>query len=384
MPSKKYMKIAVVTNAPNPYRIPLFNQIKEELSELNLEFKVIFGSKGYARRRWELNLNDCRFDFEILNSRKIKLGNNEKIMFSYSGLLKVVNREQPELIIIIGYSLGTLKLFFRSFFKKTKYIIWSGSLIKKGRNDSFLRMLYRKILISRAVGFIAYGSKAKEYLISLGASEDKIQVAINTVDTEFFRVEIEKLRKHSSADISLIHLTYIGYLEPRKNVLKILEIVQLLSKKRNDFVLDIVGDGSDKKQLQDFVEKVGLSDVVYFHGFKQKQELPRFLAISSCFLFQTDFDIWGLVLNEAMAAGLPCISSIRAGATFDLIRDGETGFAMDFNETEKVVERIHWILGNPKEAERIGKNASKFISENVTIEKSAKGFVRAIKEMSVI
>lgn len=56
---------------------------------------------------------------------------------------------------------------------------------------------------------------------------------------------------------------------------------------------------------------------------------------SHCFLFQTDFDIWDLVLVEAMSAGLPCISSIHAGATHDLIKDGVTGFAMNLSENRR-------------------------------------------------
>ena len=101
---------------------------------------------------------------------------------------------------------------------------------------------------------------------------------------------------------------------------------------------------------------------------------------SHCFLLQTDLDIWGLVLVEAMSAGLPCIASIHAGATNDLIKDGVTGFAMDFSETEEVVDKVNWILENPELSKEIGQNASRFIAENVSIEKSAAGFVKAIPE----
>lgn len=371
-------RIMLVTNIPNPYRIPLFNQLNSKLQGMDLELKVVFGAKGYERRKWDIDLEDCQFDFEILKSRKLKLGAAERIMFSYKGLLRAINRYEPEIIIIIGYSLGTFKLFLRSFFKKTKYIIWSGSVSKEGRNDTFLRICYRKLLIARAVGFVAYGQKAKDYLISLGAPEDRIQIAINTVDTEFFRVETEKLRSRSVGNNSPRHLTYIGYLEPRKNVMRILEVVKLLNRQRNDFVLAIIGDGSDKKRLTDFADQNGLNNVVSFHGFKQKDELPEFLAKSSCFLFQTDFDIWGLVLNEAMAAGIPCISSINAGATNDLIIEGKTGFALDFAHRQDVLEKINLILDDPQLAETLGTNAQKHIEEHASIEKSASGFVKAI------
>ena len=79
---------------------------------------------------------------------------------------------------------------------------------------------------------------------------------------------------------------------------------------------------------------------------------------SHCFLLQTDLDIWGPVLIEAVAVGIPCISSIHAGATHDLITDGVTGFAVNFSGTEEVVDRVNCIPENPELSKEIGQNAA--------------------------
>jgi len=63
-----------------------------------------------------------------------------------------------------------------------------------------------------------------------------------------------------------------------------------------------------------------------------------------------------------------------------LIKEGVTGFAMDFSETEEVVDKVNWILENPELSKEVGQNASRFIAENVSIEKSAAGFVSAITD----
>ena len=118
-----------------------------------------------------------------------------------------------------------------------------------------------------------------------------------------------------------------------------------------------------------------------FEGFRQKSEVVEHLDRASCFLFPSEFDIWGLVLNEAMAAGLPCLASIHAGATADLIVDGVTRFAVDFIDSRKVSDLVEWILDNPREAKLIGDKASAFISEQATIQKSAVGFVGAISRL---
>jgi glycosyltransferase involved in cell wall biosynthesis len=277
-----------------------------------------------------------------------------------------------------AFSIATMKLWWRSFLQKTPYIIWSGAINHKDKPDSFLRQLQRKILVRRAAGFIAYGTKAKEYLVSLGVEPDKIEIGINTVETEFFKKEAGKNCNNPEMNKDKKRLLYIGHLSLRKNVMKLLKVIDVLSQRRSDFIFDIVGDGKDRTQLEKYVEKNQLRDFVKFHGFMQKSDISLFMASSDCFLFQTDFDVWGLVLVEAMAAGLPCIASIHAGATHDLIKDGVTGFAMDFSETEKAAKRIGWILDNRESSKKIGQNACCFIEENVNLEKSAERFVKAI------
>lgn len=374
--SKKIKKVLIVTNIPTPYRIPLFNELKKQLQEKNIGFKVIFGGNTYSRRKWKIDLGQCHFDYSILNSRTIKLGSKEKTMFFYSGLTKKILEIKPDLIVTIGFSWATLKVFFLSFFNNYKFIIWSGSI--SGRSYSLLRKIFRRILLRKASGFIAYGTKAKEYLISLGADEKKIHISLNTTDTDFYAKRSKEIRDSCNFDKTKKKLLYIGYLSSRKNVRKLLEAMIDLKKQRNDFILDIVGSGSEKSSLESFVKKNSLNDHVIFNGYKQKEEIPFFLAQCDCFLFQTDFDIWGLVLNEALAAAVPCISSINAGATFDLIREGVTGFALDFSDLRSLTEKINWILDHPEKAMQIGAKAAEFIKNKANIKKSTADFVAAL------
>jgi glycosyltransferase involved in cell wall biosynthesis len=369
-------KIMIVTNIPNPYRIPLFNELNDRLKQRGITLKVAFGALKYAGRKFELDMNECRFDYTILNSLNIFLFFKEKPLFTYGGLLKLVKKERPDKIIIIGFSPGTLKLWLRSFINKTPLIIWSGTIPTS--EHSLLRRMQRKLMMKRASGYIAYGSKAKEYLVSLGADPVDVYVAVNTVDTTFFSTKTSQLRQGLEEKENRKRLTYVGYLIPRKNVSRVLEAVKALAAVRNDFVLDIIGDGPDRAKLEAFVKENRIPGFVKFHGFRQKQDLPFFLARSYCFLFQTDFDIWGLVLNEAMAAGVPCISSIHAGATHDLVIEGETGFAVDFSKTGEVVKRINWLLDHSLEARRIGEKAKQFIREHASLDASVAGFMDAI------
>jgi len=374
-------KVFVITNIPTPYRIPLFNELNRQLEEKGIKLKVLFGALGYRRRKWEIDMSECNFEYEVLSSKKIPYHDPEKASFTYSDLHRVIQKENPSVIISNGFSIATTKLWLRSWFQSTPYIIWSEAISRRNESVSLLRRIHRKILSRKAFGFIACGTKAKEYLISLGSDEKKITIGMSTVDTEFFRKEAEKIRSDLKTSVSKRHLLYIGHLTKGKRIDQLFETIKVLSGKRKDFVLELVGDGAESENLKTLAEQLNIEEFVRFEGFRQKADLPKYLSIADCFVFPSEYDVWGLVLVEAMAAGLPCIASIHAGATYDLIQEGVTGFAMDFSEVEKVAEKINWILDNPEKSKEIGRSASGFIAENVSLQKSAKGFLRAIERI---
>ncbi|MFC2141355.1 glycosyltransferase family 4 protein [Acidobacteriota bacterium] len=375
-------KVLLVTNIPNPYRIPLFNELNSQFKERNIDFKVIFASTSESYRKWQLEMSDCQFNWEKLNSRSITISSSESIIYLYNGLVKLIKQENPNIVITIGFSFSTMILWMRSWFRKTKYIIWSGAIYNSHNPDSFLRRIQRKILIRRASAFIAYGKLAKDYLVSLGAPGNKTYIAINTVDTDYFGAEtaLKEIKCDNNPDPKI--LLFVGYFIERKRIDLLLHLVKNLLLKRKDFLLKLVGDGPDLSRMKELAITMGVEDAVVFDGYKQKNELPDYFAQSDCFLFPTEHDIWGLVLVEAMAAGIPCISSIKAGATNDIIINGFNGFALDFTDTTTVAEKVNYILDNPSAAKKLGQNAAAYITEHVNIQRSAIGFMDAVSCVS--
>lgn len=370
--------VLLVTNIPTPYRIPLFNAMAEAFARSGYGLKVAFGASGYARRNWAINMDECRFDYEILPSTLFHIGKSESASFTYRGLWRVLRREDPVVTIITGYSLGTLKLWFRKLLFGDPYIIWSGAIADASVPTPCLRTVQRRLLVRTAAAFVAYGSRAKRYLETLGARSDRISIGINTVDTNFYRQRAvaEGRDRHRAKDFNLICL---GDLSSRKRVDLALRAVKLVSESRRDFRLRLIGDGPERAALEDLANELEVCDIVRFEGFKQKDEVASILASTHCLLFPSRFDVWGLVLVEAMAAGIPCIASVRAGATDDLIQDEVTGFAADFEESRTVANRIEWMLDNRDAARDMGAAAAEFIELNVSLERSAEGFVEAVK-----
>lgn len=376
----KTSRVLLITNIPTPYRIPLFNLLAGELEARGVALRVLFAAPGYERRQWQVDMGQARFDYSFLKPGRFKRPGAEGVLFFYSGLYAEIRRDSPAAVIVIGFSLATLKLWLLSFFKKIPFIIWSGSIITRGRKDSRLRGLFRRILVRRATGFIAYGSRAKAYLQDLGADPGKIEIAINTTDTEFYRQQTARERENPVKGAKK-ELLYVGHLTARKRLDLVFFAVKELYARRRDFELVLVGDGPQRPELERLASELGIAGIVRFVGFKQKLEIPAFLARADCFLFPSEYDVWGLVLVEAMSAGLVCLSSIQAGATADLVIDGQTGFALDFEDRGAVTDRLAWVLDNPGEAGAIGRRAAQWIAENVTLADSVRGFEKALEKV---
>ncbi len=321
-------------------------------------------------------MDKCCFQWDVLNSFRLPTGNVENAVFTYSGLGNILRANTDALIIVSGFSFAAVKVYLRSLRYKTPYLVWSGAINNNNRLRTMLQHLYRVLLVSKARGCIAYGKLAKNYLISLGADPSSVSVGINTVDTSLFRFDRERRKRYS--DCNRREFIYIGDLSVRKRVDLLLIAVAQLARHRSDFLVRLVGTGPEYDSLNQLSRRFCLENIVKFEGFRQQEDVACLLACSHYFVFPTGYDIWGLVLIEAMAAGLTCLSSIHAGATHDLIIDGVNGFTVNFEDTAGVVRLMNWVLDHPAECDQIGENASRLINNQVTISLSAKGFIDAI------
>lgn len=367
--------IALVTNIPTPYRVPLFRELDQQLQARGYRLVVVFGGQGYSRRLFQLDPDDFGFEHHFLDGSKWEGQDSEKTRFLFRGLSRRLRRLDPAAVIVSGFSIATVKVILSG----RPCIIWNGSITSAFRKEGFVKRSIRKVLAGRARAFVAYGSAARTYLIGLGASASDVFIGINTVDTAYFSRETEKCRRQVLVSDTRKRLLTISYLSPRKGMDRLLETVRQLAVLRNDFTVEIIGEGSERRALEQFVQANGMQAVVHFAGHLQRSDLPSRLAAASLFLFQTNFDIWGLTVNEAMAAGVPVCCSPNAGSAADLIHERETGFIVDFSDPVNAASLLNELLDQPELLQRAGTTAASFISRKATLEVSAQGFVSAIR-----
>lgn len=98
----------------------------------------------------------------------------------------------------------------------------------------------------------------------------------------------------------------------------------------------LCGDGQLRPQIEKYITQLALEDTIHLPGFLQQDELLPYFAHASCFIHASIQEQWGLVVNEAMAAGLPVLVSNRCGCFEDLITEGVNGFGFNPENSQQL------------------------------------------------
>lgn len=364
--------VLIATNVPTPYRMPLFDALGRKLDELNLRLHVVFGTANESRRKWQVDLNRQHFTSEFLEGWSIPLGADSPT-YLHGGFLPALRRVRPCLVVVSGFAPVAVQCLLARACGGPPYVIWSGARHHHGR----WRGLQRKLLLACSAGSIVYGTEAYNYLLRLNESPERVRISINTVDTSFFAVDEGTI---GPAEFSQpARFLCVGYLYPQKRVDLVLDAAAELAKRRRDFKVVVVGEGDQRQILETRVRALALEDVVEFRGDLPAEGVKSELRKARALLFPSDYDIWGLVVVEAMAMGIPCLASVRSGVTEDLVIDGHNGFRVDFHEPKLTAELMERLLDDPMLSRLMGGRARSHVAANASMDIAAGQFAEAIR-----
>lgn len=377
----KKKKIAIFHNIISPHIIPLFEKLARQK---DIEVKIFFCSETETNRIWKADVGD-KFDYKILPKWQIEL--RGKDLFTYfinPTIIPELVKYNPDVIISAGWDIFAYQIAFlyAKLFRK-KFILWSGSTKYEKSWRRTIALPLVKLMVWGSDAYIAYGTRAKEYLISLGAKAEKIFIAYNTIDVDFFQKEVEKWKEQKSKIKKQLGIKtaktvlYVGQLIERKGVKYLIEGFGKFKKEFKDVSLLIAGYGPQENGLKKLAKRKKISDVIFPGGVDWK-ESPKFYAISDVFVLPSLEEVWGLVINEAMAAGLPVIGTSVAGASADLIKQGENGFIIKSASVMEVYQALKKILTSEQERERMSKISLKLI-KNFTYMRAIEGIKDSIK-----
>jgi glycosyltransferase involved in cell wall biosynthesis len=342
-------RIAILTEIISPYRIPVFNALAKREG---IDLKVIFLSEtDPILRQWRVYRDEIRFSYEVLPSRRFRIGGSHFLL--NAGLLASLKEFSPEAIVCGGYNrVAYWRALMWARRRRIRFILWSESNAAdiRGQREpvEFLKLDFLK----RCDGFVVPGQAAFEYLRLQGAAAESILNAPNAVDNAFFATQAEEVKSKPAAfrekfGLPRRFLLLVGRLVPEKGVFDLLEAyAKLESGLRSEVGLVFAGDGVSREELTQRARRIS-PGAVCFPGFAQREDLAGLYALAEALVLPTHSDPWGLVVNEAMACGLPIIVSSVAGCSADLVEDGWNGYVVPPWDSEKLSVAIDSLLRQP-------------------------------------
>jgi len=204
-----------------------------------------------------------------------------------------------------------------------------------------LERLKAKFAFERAALVLPVNEDLKKHIEALGIRA-RFQVVPNVVDTSLFSPPSEHRAKRDDKK----RLLTVALLTPKKGIPYLLGALAQLREKRDDFVLDIVGDGPNRAEYEELTRKLGLQDIVCFHGLKTKQEVAEFMKQCDIFVLPSLFETFGVVLIEALACGKPVIAS-KIGGPDEIVTD-EVGRLVPPGDSEALARTLDYMLDHYK------------------------------------
>ncbi len=174
----------------------------------------------------------------------------------------------------------------------------------------------------------------------------------------------------------VFELLYVGKLEPRRNTDFLLSVFDKIASRRNDVHLTIVGNGEEAyvKMLRPQMDLLRKKDLLTQYTSLNQKDLKEIYEKSDLMIFPTNYDIFGMVLLEAMYFGVPCVSSVNGGSS-QLIQNGENGMLIDKLVEEVWIEQICDVLDKPELISSMKNSAMMTIRNSFTWDAIAERFL---------
>ena len=166
-----------------------------------------------------------------------------------------------------------------------------------------------------------------------------------------------------SSNLKDKRLVSVGRLSPEKGYDDLLKIFKELNKTYKDWKLDIVGSGNEEENLKNYIKENNLEKSVTLHGFKDTKFIYDLFNKSSIYLMTSHTESFGIVLIEAMSAGLPCIAFKSAEGANEIIKDSYNGYLIDNRSKEEYIEKVKKLMDNYELRKKLGVNARESIDK---------------------
>lgn len=315
-------RVALLTEIPAPYRIPLFNALAERV-----DLTVLFLRDRNPDRPYRLHEDELRFRRQTLPGIDVTIGRRWLVVNAFVARFL----RQADALLVGGWNQPAFwEALAWSRVRRMPAYLWvesTGSDRRSGKLEAAKSRLLRV-----PAGFVVPGSASRDYLESLGVPATRITVAPNAVDPGVFGTATR------SRDGGPVRVLAVGRLAPEKGLDSLLQATEGLPVE-----VVLAGTGPEEERLR----QLG-GERVRFLGHVDRDELPQIYADADLLALPSRSDPWGMTLNEAALAGLPLVSTTAAGAAWGLIEDGVNGFRIPPDDVARMRAAIRRLVEDPE------------------------------------
>jgi glycosyltransferase involved in cell wall biosynthesis len=321
--SAKPPRILVISEIPTPYRLPLYTRLHER-PEVDLE--IVFCAYAEPDRPWKLDAALGSLPHRVLRgvAPAIRTRRNTFVYQINPGIIGLLSDTRYDALVIGGYAVFAEQAAIAiARARGIPYLLHSESnlLKSRGRTKRFLKQAFVRPLVKGAAGALAAGSAAARYLEYYGMEPGRIRIVPNTIDVEQYRQQANAARSRASEvrtrwGLPDRYVFFAGRLMEVKGIIDLIEALALMDDVAPTLV--VAGDGPLARDLPP-------APAVMQFGFLQQDELIELLALADWTVVPSHLETWGVVVNEALAAGCPVIASDAVGAAEDLVVNGVNG-----------------------------------------------------------
>ncbi|HZP60482.1 MAG TPA: glycosyltransferase family 4 protein [Opitutaceae bacterium] len=276
----------------------------------------------------------------------------------------------PEAVVCVGYSDPEIHQAMTWAVRRGLPLVTCSDSTYEDESRSWVKETSKRLVVAPFAAALVAGSRAHAYLGRLGISRDRRFEPWDVVDNLHFERGAEASRGEADAMRARYRLPpryflCVARFVPKKNLRRLIEAYAGYAAMAGSAAWSLVlsGDGPEEARLRADVAALKLEAQVHFPGFLQYSDLPAAYGLAGAFVLPSISDQWGLVVNEAMAAGLPVLVSARCGCAPELVREGENGFTFDPENTGQLAGLMAELAGRD-EAQRaaMGRRSREIVS----------------------
>jgi 1,2-diacylglycerol 3-alpha-glucosyltransferase len=377
------MKIAVLFYNLGGYHLARLNAARFACLQRGWEFAAVQIAETTAEHPWgEISLPDY-----VITLLPFQEGRDPTLQ-DPSRLIECLDQLNPDVVAIPGWGFDFARTALKWCRRHRRVpVLMSESKYDDAPRTWWKELAKRLLSVRHFATALVGGEKHHHYLNRLGMPADRIFTGYDVVDNHYFTEVVDRLRSHANEmDIPECvrgkkYFIAVNRFIPRKNLAALIAAFQRFADLRpadDDWDLVLLGDGSQKPELLRMAEQSGFAKRIHFPGFQSYSEISRWYAFASVFIHPALAEQWGLVVNEAMASGLPILLSKECGCYPDLMREAESGFSFDPTDVAELAKKMTVLAADSSLRHRMGIASREHIQQNFGPEKFGEGLLAAV------